>query len=135
MDIQKIEELINVLQGSRTEELSVKKGDCTVCIRKGKKPKVAASSKQACAKSAAASVEETSNEKIVVAPMVGIFRANDAVLKTGSVISTGQVVGTIESMKLHNDVFANLAGEITEVLVEDGTPVEYGQLLFKIASA
>ena len=136
MDIQKIEELIQVLQGSRTEELSLRQGDSTVCIRKGRKPKPVNSSKAVLTKSTRISADEyISTEKIISAPMVGLFHANGEALKLGATIFAGQTVGTIESMKLLNDVIADVTGEITEVFVENGTPVEYAQLLCKINPA
>lgn len=128
MDLNKIEELIKVLEGSRTEEISVRKGEFAVHIKKGRKAKAA----KAGARTATTSVEtnETvSASKHVLAPMVGVFHATDGICKVGSTISAGQVIGTIESMKLLNDVVSDLSGVVTEVLVEDGMPVEYGQAL------
>lgn len=132
MDIQKIEELICVLQGSRTEELSVKKGDCTVCIRKGKKIKAKKTQPKI---SRIVADEHFITDKIISAPMVGIFHSNNEALKPGKEINAGQIVGSIESMKLLNDVIADFSGEIIEVMVENGTPVEYGQALCKITPA
>lgn len=133
MDVVKIEELIKVLEASRTEELSVRKGEVNIRIRKalqnassvakrvGKKPKMSAVQ--------AANADE---ECMILAPMVGIFYGADGAMKAGAKVGPGQVVGAIESMKLLNDVVSDVAGEVTEVLVEDGMPVEYGQPLCKL---
>jgi acetyl-CoA carboxylase biotin carboxyl carrier protein len=135
MDVKKIEELIKVLESSRTEELSVRKGDFAVHIVKGKKagttavPKKAQKSPEA--KTAASSVE-IDTASYILAPMVGIFHVVDGIAKVGSSIESGQVVGAIESMKLLNDVISNISGSVADVMVEDGTPVEYGQPLYKI---
>lgn len=138
MDLNKIDELINVLEGSKTEEISVKKGDFAVHIKKGQKPKKAASAPKAKAGPVGTRVESSnthSPDKYVLAPMVGVFHTAEGGAKAGSAISAGQVVGTIESMKLLNDVVSNLSGVVSEVLVEDGTPVEYGQALCKVEQA
>ena len=66
--------------------------------------------------------------------MVGIFHTVDGTSCRLNV-TAGQVVGAIESMKLLNDVVSQLTGPVVEVLVEDGTPVEYGQPLCKVEPA
>ncbi len=138
MDLEKIEELIKVLECSRTEELSVRKGDFAVHIIKGKKAKSIAAPKKA-QKASEASIAVSNTEidtaSYILAPMVGIFHVVDGLAKVGSNIETGMVVGAIESMKLLNDVVSDSSGSVVEVMVEDGTPVEYGQPLYKIESA
>lgn len=139
MDLNNIEELIKVLEGSRTEEISVRKGEFAVHIKKGgKKAKAAGKAARAGAVAAAKTVEgveEQSNAASVLAPMVGVFHAADGVCKVGSTIDLGQVIGTIESMKLLNDVVSDQSGVVREVLVEDGMPVEYGQALCRVEPA
>jgi acetyl-CoA carboxylase biotin carboxyl carrier protein len=73
----------------------------------------------------------------IVAPMVGTFyRASspDAVpyIKVGDAVGEGQVVCVIEAMKLFNEIQAEVSGRIARVLVENATPVEYGQPLFVV---
>lgn len=72
---------------------------------------------------------------LLTAPMVGVFHHPPQPVRYGGVIAPGQTVGSIESMKLMNDVLANQGGQVIEVLIEDGTPVEYGQPLFRLAEA
>ncbi|HEY0195019.1 MAG TPA: biotin/lipoyl-containing protein, partial [Kofleriaceae bacterium] len=48
-------------------------------------------------------------------------------------VDKGQVLCIVEAMKLMNEIEADVAGKITAILVDDGSPVEYGQPLFKIA--
>jgi biotin carboxyl carrier protein len=67
-------------------------------------------------------------------PMVGIFYHADPPLPYAADLRPGLVVGYIESMKLRNDVVAEESGRITDVLVEDGAPVEYGQSLFRFTA-
>ena len=50
----------------------------------------------------------------------------------GDRVSTGQTVCIIEAMKLMNEIEAEVSGTVMEVLVENGTPVEYGQPLMRI---
>lgn len=132
MDVKKIEELISVLEASPTQELCVQKGDYKVCIRKGAKPAVAPAKRLHAGASPVAAAKAPGAEQHVNAPMVGIFHVVDGIASVGARVSEGQVVGAIESMKLHNDIKSKVAGIVKEVLVEDGMPVEYGQPLFKV---
>ncbi len=72
--------------------------------------------------------------RLLLAPMVGIFHHADPPLPYAAAVRPGQVIGCIESMKLMNDVVADESGRVTDVLVEDGAPVEYGQALFRLAA-
>lgn len=73
----------------------------------------------------------------VTSPFVGTFyRAAspgaEAFVKPGSRVEIGQPLCIVEAMKLMNEIEAELAGEILEVLVENGKTVEYGDKLFKL---
>jgi biotin carboxyl carrier protein len=87
------------------------------------------------ASSSAVVSERDTSSIAVTAPVVGIFRAlgGDAVISPGKIVNEDQVIGQIEAMRLLNDCLAPGSGTVTNVLVEEGQPVEYGQLLFEIA--
>ena len=73
----------------------------------------------------------------VTAPMVGTFyRApapgDPAFVEAGQRVQPGQTLCILEAMKLMNEIEAEVAGEVVEVLVENGTPVEFGQALMRI---
>jgi acetyl-CoA carboxylase biotin carboxyl carrier protein len=76
----------------------------------------------------------------ITAPMVGTFyRASapgePAFVDLGSRISIGQPVCILEAMKLMNELEAEVSGEVVEILVENGTPVEFGQVLMRVRPA
>jgi len=76
----------------------------------------------------------------ITAPMVGTFyRApspeDSPFVEIGSRISAGQAVCILEAMKLMNELETELSGEVVEILVENGTPVEFGQVLMRIKPA
>ena len=76
----------------------------------------------------------------VKSPIVGTFyRAPDPTaapfVNVGDKIRVGQVLCIIEAMKLMNEIEADIAGVVKEILVENGKPVEFGQALFRIARA
>ncbi|MBQ2645386.1 acetyl-CoA carboxylase biotin carboxyl carrier protein [bacterium] len=73
----------------------------------------------------------------ITSPMVGTFYAAPAAdeapfVKVGDTISKGQVVCIIEAMKLMNKIESETAGKITKICVENGKPVEYGQVLMYV---
>ena len=74
---------------------------------------------------------------VIAAPMVGTFyRAPspeaESFVNVGDKIEIDQVICVIDAMKLMNEITADISGEIVEILVEDGQPVEYDQSLFRI---
>ena len=76
----------------------------------------------------------------ITAPMVGTFyRASapgePAFVELGSRISVGQPICILEAMKLMNELEAEVSGEVVEILVENGTPVEFGQVLMRVRPA
>ncbi len=73
----------------------------------------------------------------IVAPIVGTFYAGAApdapnYVAVGDRVQTGTVLCIIEAMKLMNEIEAEVAGTVVEVLVKNEDPVEYGQVLFRI---
>ena len=76
----------------------------------------------------------------VTSPMVGTFyRAaspdSAPFIEVGKRISTGDTLCIIEAMKLMNELESEVRGTIAEILVENGEPVEFGQVLFRVDSA
>ncbi len=74
---------------------------------------------------------------IIKSPIVGTFYEASApgaepYIKVGDQVESGQVVCIVEAMKLMNEIEADIAGEIIEILVENGQLVEYGQPLFRV---
>ncbi len=78
-----------------------------------------------------------SHRIVIKSPMVGTFYrapAPDAppFAEVGQDLEVGQVVCILEAMKLMNEIKSEVAGRITEILVESGSPVEFGQPLFVV---
>ena len=99
-------------------------------------PAVVAAPAAAPAAAAAAVVDEASIG-YVTSPFVGTFYSApspdaDAFVSVGQSVKPGQVLCIVEAMKLMNEIESDLAGSILEVLVQNGTSVEFGQKLFKV---
>ena len=95
---------------------------------------------QAAPAAQAASTPQVENDSgvYITSPMVGTFYAssspeNPAYVKVGDTVSGDSVVCIIEAMKIMNEIQAEQSGDIAELLVENGQPVEYGQRLFRLS--
>jgi len=81
--------------------------------------------------------EDMTGCKKITSPMVGIFYASHSpdeapIVSVGDTVSKGQVVCIIEAMKLMNKIESDVSGKIVKVCVENGTAVEYGQVLMYV---
>lgn len=138
MDLERIESLIKVIKNARVAELAVKMEGSSVIIRKSAKSNGFSESKSKTTNrvrpsaSAEQAEEKAPSGTVISAPMVGIFHTVESVGGKGATVKTGQVIGAIESMKLINEVRAEVDGVIEEAYVEDGMPVEYGHALFRL---
>ena len=81
--------------------------------------------------------EETSKYVEITSPIIGTFYRKPSpdkpvFIEVGDTVSANTVVCMVEAMKLFNEIEAEVSGKIVKVLVEDGTPVEFGQPLFLV---
>lgn len=80
---------------------------------------------------------ETSNLREITSPMVGTFYASPtpeaaAFVSVGQEVTEDTVVCIMEAMKVMNEIKAEVRGVIAEVVAENGKPVQFGQVLFKV---
>ncbi|MDX8392223.1 MAG: acetyl-CoA carboxylase biotin carboxyl carrier protein [Mariprofundaceae bacterium] len=150
MDITQIRKLIRLIEHSDVTEIEVSEGDHTVRIcRRGSEAQagpiqyVAAPAAPAAAPApvapavAEAPAVASEDEHTVHSPMVGTFYGSpspesDAFISEGSKVKKGDTLCIIEAMKLMNEIEAEYAGTVEKILVENATPLEYGQPLFVI---
>ncbi|MFZ4873525.1 acetyl-CoA carboxylase biotin carboxyl carrier protein [Janthinobacterium sp. Mn2066] len=153
MDLRKLKTLIDLVAESDIAELEVTEGESKVRIVKssampqnqmvmmqpqGMQAQYAPAAPAAAAPAAAAVVvaaEPTGH--IVKSPMVGTFYRSSApgsaaFVEVGSTVKEGDTLCIIEAMKLLNEIDSDKAGVVTQILVENGQPVEFGQPLFVI---
>ena len=148
LDLDQLRELIRILDEANLTEIEVEHDDDRIRIRRDPAPvrgavsaePVAAESWANASDSGTASAVDDSDGNYVTSPFVGTFyRApspdDDAFVEVGDTIMPGQVLCIVEAMKLMNEIEAEAAGTIVEVLVENGKPVEYGDRLFRIETS
>lgn len=145
-DIDYVEKLAKVLADNSLTEISLEDGEQAITLRKevvGVAPAVAvaapqpASSAPAPAPVQAASQEPAHKGKALTSPMVGTFYSApspdaEAFVKVGQTVKEGDVVCIVEAMKLMNEIESDFSGKVTEICVQDGQPVEFGQVLMYV---
>ena len=147
MDIRKIKKLIELLETSGIAELEIKEGEESVRISRQNQtvvqsvapiaaPLAAAPVAAAAAPTMINAAEEVSGHQ-VKSPMVGTFYGaasptSGPFVTTGQQVSVGDTLCIIEAMKMMNQIEADKAGTIRSIMVENGSPVEFDQILFII---
>lgn len=148
MDIRKVKKLIELLEESGIAEIEIKEGEESVRISRYS-PNTApvmmqapvsatvAAPPVAPAAASSAVAEKRSTGHTVDSPMVGTFYRSSTpgakpFAEVGSRVNVGDTLCIIEAMKMLNQIEADKAGTISEILVENGQPVEFGQPLFVI---
>ena len=150
MDLRKLKTLIDLVSESNVSELEITEAEGTVRIVKAFNHPVAvapvaapgamvaagASIAGAPVAPPAAPAEVVGH--VVKSPMVGTFyRAASpgakSFVEVGSVVKEGEPICIIEAMKILNEIEADASGTITQILVDNGQAVEFGQPMFVIA--
>ncbi|MFQ5949484.1 MAG: acetyl-CoA carboxylase biotin carboxyl carrier protein [Nitrospiria bacterium] len=145
MDLKEIKELIALMNDMALAEIEVEESGRRIRVRKEVSSSVAPipQTHPETAREAASQVEEKGNgqkDVFVRSPIVGTFyKASspdaNAYVGIGDMVKKGQTLCIVEAMKLMNEIESDADGKIIEILIEDGTAVEYGEPLFKIAPA
>ena len=149
MDLRKLKTLIDLVAESDIAELEVTEGESKVRIVKSSamaQNQVLMMPQQGMqqhyqpapvAAPEAPAVAAVPTGHIVKSPMVGTFYRSSApgsaaFVEVGSSVKEGETLCIIEAMKLLNEIDSDKAGIVTQILVENGQPVEFGQPLFVI---
>jgi acetyl-CoA carboxylase biotin carboxyl carrier protein len=139
MTIEEIKELLRIFNESGVGELEVQRGENRVRIRKAAGgDEIVGTTPSAPVKIPAAKAPEPEAAEVLVrSPIVGTFYDAPSpgaapFVRPGDAVEPGQVLCIIESMKLMNEIEAEVAGVVAAKLVENGRPVEYGEALFSI---
>lgn len=149
IDLRKIKKLIELVEESQIASLKISENGETIEISKPTSnvthyttapthtaaPAAAAPAIENKAHKPAAS--DDSHQHKVTSPMVGTVYLSstpgaDPLVEVGQTVKKGQVLCLIEAMKMYNQIEADISGTITARLVENASPVEFGQPLFII---
>jgi acetyl-CoA carboxylase biotin carboxyl carrier protein len=147
LDLKLVKELLALMDEGGLTELHYAHGETEVRLsRQNDAPPVVhtMAAPQAAAPLAAAPIAAAAPAEVVVeddalyfcSPMVGTYYSkpnpeSDAYINVGDSVVGDDVICVLEAMKVFNEIHAEFRGTITEVLMKDGDPVEFGQNLFK----
>ncbi len=148
MDINDVKKLIKLVERSKIAELEIfEKGSKIRISKNGSSPgqsqmmapvmPAVATPAATAATEISAPVETPTNIVEIRSPMVGTFYRTpspdaEPYVKVGDSIEPGKVLCIVEAMKLMNEIEAEVSGRITEIPTENGQPVEYDQVLFRV---
>ena len=148
MDLRKVKKLIELLEESGLSEIEITEGDDKVRITKGGKQSPQVKAIETTQEAEALSVTEpadvnaqTKNNNSfheIKAPMIGTFYQSpdpdsEAFVKVGDPINEGDTLCIIEAMKMMNKIETDISGTIERILVQNGDPVEFDQVLFLVS--
>jgi acetyl-CoA carboxylase biotin carboxyl carrier protein len=155
LDLKDIKQVIDLMKRAELTEFDLEKEGFKLHLSRKEKDAVpqiiqaapvaaapvaaAAAASEAKPAAASAPVEEKGIE-LIKSPMVGTFyRApspeSPVFAEVGTKVTAESVVCIIEAMKVMNEIQSEISGTITEVLVENGDAIEFGQPLFKVKTA
>jgi len=150
MDIRKVKKLIELLEESGIAEIEISEGEDSVRISRYGATAVAPAPMAMPAVAAApiagtvpapasplAVAEAEEDGHVVTAPMVGTFYSaaspgSAPFVQVGDRVNVGDALCIVEAMKMMNQIEAEVSGTIKSIRVQNGDPVEYGQILFVI---
>jgi acetyl-CoA carboxylase biotin carboxyl carrier protein len=146
MDIRKVKKLIELLEESGISEIEISEGEESVRISRYPKPgSVTMTQAPSAAPAPAAAPPPPAVDAApppmrgqqVTAPMVGTFYSGPApgskpFVEIGTEVKAVDTLCVIEAMKMMNQIESEFAGRVVSILVENGSPVEFGQPLFVI---
>jgi acetyl-CoA carboxylase biotin carboxyl carrier protein len=153
LDANQLREILLTLNQTDISELTLKEGDFELAIRRGQQYAAPLPMPVGTVQSAPLpSIQETpvvvstspsalENKYVdVTSPIVGTFYASPApdepaFVQIGDRIQKTQTVCIIEAMKIMNEIEAEVVGEVVEILVQNGQPVEFGQPLMRVKPA
>jgi oxaloacetate decarboxylase alpha subunit len=139
-----IEEMLALMESRGLVELEMEHGGLRIRLKKATSSPfpqlveyVAGVPQPAAAAAGAPAAPEQGRRIIIKSPMVGTFYrapAPDAppFVEVGQDVEVGQVVCIIEAMKLMNEIKSEVAGQLADILVQNGEAVEFGQALFSL---
>ena len=152
MALKLVKKIIDLIAASDVNEVAIEEGDFKIKVKKlsetshisytqpmvAQAPHIAASTVSKNTESSALETPTSNPNNSIDAPIVGTFYQaaspdSDPFVKIGDRVQAGQTLCIIEAMKIMNEIESNCSGTITEILVSNGTPVEYGQPLFSIS--
>ncbi len=135
--LDRVENIINVLDGSTIGELELTEGDTEIIIRRNPGMVMSAVPLSSDTGSGAGRVSHKDITQPVLSPMTGVYYASasptsSSFVNVGEVIHTGQVVALVEAMKVFNEITTEVSGRVVAVIATSGDVVQKGDVLLRV---
>ena len=140
ISVEQLQRLVRLLDSSDVSELELKRAEegTHLVLRKAKAPESSMSNnRDGLAPESTNATPPVETNQHILAPLVGVFHTwakprGGSLVAVGDRVKPGQLVATIESLNVLNEVESPAAGYVVEILVQEGQAVEYGQTLMTI---
>lgn len=137
LDIKHLRRIIDLMNDTKLSEFEIEREGIRLRLRRGGEAPTVSMTSTDVSSSVSQQPAAKQEQPALTAPLVGTFyqaASPDAApfVNVGDKIKKGQVVGIIEAMKTMNQVEADKAGTVVQILVENGQPVEFGQPLMTL---
>jgi acetyl-CoA carboxylase biotin carboxyl carrier protein len=138
LNFSEIKELLELFEAGSIRELDLNQGDLSLYLNKNEdsRPVVQESAPQAPVAESKPAVEAEGTA--VKSPIVGVVYTSSepsapSFVSVGDKVAVGDTLCIVEAMKIMNEIKSDVAGIVTEILIENEDVVEFGQALFRIA--
>ena len=143
--LKRVEDLINILEGSSVGELKLTEGETEITIRRS--PHMVLTAVPTTGETqlgipvangiAGSQTPKVDNSTPIVAPLTGVYYAaasptTPPFVNVGEIIHVGQVVALVEAMKVFNEINAEVSGRVTSLIATNGNVVQKGDVLMRV---
>lgn len=133
--LDRVEDIINVLNGSTVGELELTEGDTEIIIRRNPGMVMSLVSADPGLVNGRGGHGDTTQP--VLSPITGVYYASasptsSAFVNVGEIIHTGQVVALVEAMKVFNEITTEISGRVVAIIATNGNVIQKGDVLLRV---
>ncbi len=135
--LERIEDIIHILEGSTIGEIELTEGETEIIIRRSPGLVLTASATMLGTQTGEADARQADQSIPITAPLTGVYYTASSptvppFVSVGDVVHVGQVVALIEAMKVFNEITAEATGRVIAIMGTNGTVVQKGDVLLRI---
>jgi len=135
--LDRVEDIINVLDGSTVGEIELTEGDTEIIIRRSPGMVMSAVLQLDEAGFAVGRTPRGDSSQPVLSPITGVYYASasptsSSFVNVGDIIHVGQVVALVEAMKVFNEITSEIAGRIVAIVATSGNVIQKGDVLLRV---
>lgn len=133
--LERVEEIVHVLEGSSVGELELSEGGTEIIVRRQPGVVLLANAAQSLAVGGQTSRAESGVS--IIAPLTGVYYAAPSPMtppfvNVGDMVYVGQVVALVEAMKVFNEITSEVSGRVVALVATNGNVVQKGEVLIRV---